>query len=127
MIDPNVEQHLAALNAFKDWSNYLLVTTVAALGWVATTNKPTGAPRVWVLRLLAFSIVCGVLTLGLIPLVAESVKKDSSSIFDISVQFNLLWLWGPEVSSRLKFVCWPQHVSFLAGIIVYAIGSIRQG
>jgi len=29
------EQKLKALEWFKDWSNYMLITTVAALGWVA--------------------------------------------------------------------------------------------
>ena len=31
-----LDQKLKALDAFKDWSNYLLVTTVAALGWTST-------------------------------------------------------------------------------------------
>jgi hypothetical protein len=36
-----VEQKLKALDAFKDWSNYLLVTTVAALGWTAGKDAAT--------------------------------------------------------------------------------------
>jgi hypothetical protein len=28
-------QKTSAIGMFKDWTNYLLVTTVAALGWVA--------------------------------------------------------------------------------------------
>jgi hypothetical protein len=32
------EQKLKALDAFKDWSNYLLITTVAALGWTASKD-----------------------------------------------------------------------------------------
>ena len=35
-MDPKVTQLLGALGFFKDWTNYLLVTTVAALGWIAT-------------------------------------------------------------------------------------------
>ena len=31
-----LEQKLKALDSFKDWTNYLLITTVAALGWVGT-------------------------------------------------------------------------------------------
>jgi hypothetical protein len=31
-----IEQKLKALESFKDWTNYLLVTTVAALGWTVS-------------------------------------------------------------------------------------------
>jgi hypothetical protein len=44
-----------ALEYLKDWSNYLLVTTVAALGWVATVEQlgfrceaPSGAAHRWI-------------------------------------------------------------------------------
>ena len=53
-LDANIEQQLKALEFFKDWSNYLLVTTVAALGWVASaTNPPIGPNAVrWVMGCL---------------------------------------------------------------------------
>jgi len=35
MSEASTQATTKALEFFKDWSNYLLVTTVAALGWVA--------------------------------------------------------------------------------------------
>jgi hypothetical protein len=35
-MDGSADAQTKALEFFKDWSNYLLVTTVAALGWVAS-------------------------------------------------------------------------------------------
>src|SRR5262249_28320575 len=32
-------QKTAAVKSFKDWTNYLLVTTVAALGWVSSQQN----------------------------------------------------------------------------------------
>lgn len=36
--DPNC--HVEALKQFKDWNNYLLVTAVAARGWVVGEQLP---------------------------------------------------------------------------------------
>ena len=36
MNQSDVQQLIASLGFFKDWTNYFLVTTVAALGWIAT-------------------------------------------------------------------------------------------
>ena len=116
-----VKQRLAALNSFKDWSNYLLVTTVAALGWVV--KYPTEFGRAWIIGFLGSSIVFGIFTLALIPLVAEGVTA-GKSFYDVKGKFKLLFLWGPERTVRLKAVCWPQHVLFLAGIIMYTIAGI---
>ena len=32
------DKRLEALQSFKDWSNYLLIATVAAVGWIASNN-----------------------------------------------------------------------------------------
>ena len=34
-----LDQKLKALEAFKDWSNYLLIATVAALEWTAKQDS----------------------------------------------------------------------------------------
>jgi hypothetical protein len=114
------EQHLKSLDNFKDWSNYLLVTTVAALGWVASDGSVVETPiiEVWA---FALSIVFGIFTLALIPIVAAGITDASKSFYDVSAPFRLFWLWGPEVSLRIKTVCWPQHILFLAGIIAFAV------
>jgi hypothetical protein len=41
-MNPELGQKLKALDAFKDWTNYLLVTTVAALGWAARKDAKNG-------------------------------------------------------------------------------------
>jgi len=118
------EQLLKSLEYFKDWSNYLLVTTVAAVGWVGANGGPSLnanfiVPIIWC---FALSVVLGIFTLALIPLVAEKITDDTESIYYVKGTFRLLWMLPPELSFALKYVCWPQHVLFIAGIILYAAG-----
>lgn len=125
-MQPEMTQLVASLGFFKDWSNYLLVTTVAALGWIAT--KPLivdGLALKLTIGFLCLSIVFAMLTLALIPLVGERLTA-GTSIYDVKARFTVFWLWGPEVAAKLKWVCWPQHVFFLAGIITFSIGTIRR-
>lgn len=124
-MDPKVTQLIAALGNFKDWSNYLLVTTVAALGWVAT--KPillAPTPLSWTIVCFGVSIVFAVFTLALIPIVGETLSADTKSIYDVEAEFKTIWYWGPTYKFKLKWVCWPQHVFFLAGILIFSVGSI---
>ena len=115
--DPHVTQLLQGLGFFKDWTNYLLVTTVAALGWVAT--KPVLVVPPWLLALtiacFCLSIVFAIFTLALIPIVAENCQRDTKSIYDVAAPFQPIWLWGSTVEADLKWVCWPEHVFFLFG------------
>jgi hypothetical protein len=125
-MDANVTQLLTALGYFKDWSNYLLITTVAALGWIAT--KPvllSPAALRWTIACFCLSITFAIFTLALIPIVAEGVTT-ARSFYQTPARFQLLWLWGPELEFKLKWVCWPQHVFFLAGIIIFSVASIRN-
>lgn len=113
---------LVALGFFKDWSNYLLVTSVAALGWVST--KPLGITN-WVhtasVVCLAVAIAFGIFTLAMIPLVAQQMKYEAA-FYDVRVRTSPL-LVG-ELRFRIKAVCWPQHVAFIAGIVLYAYGVV---
>jgi hypothetical protein len=105
-MDAHVEQHLQALEFFKDWSNYLLVTTVAALGWAARSRPvPTWLFSV-MLGCFALSIVAGIFTLALIPLIAEALTPSTQSFYDQEVSFFPLWIFPFELSGfRLKYVC----------------------
>jgi hypothetical protein len=116
----NSEKLQEALSAFKDWSNYLLITTVAALGWVTEVATSLGNARGLVIWCFCLSVVFAIFTLALIPLVAESITPTTCSIYAVTARFKLLWMWGPEVGLQLKAVCWPQHILFLLGIIIYA-------
>ncbi len=122
-----LERKLKALEFFKDWSNYMLVTTVAAIGWV--TSKEASADmwtRPWVkpLCIWAFGLssLFAILTLAVIPLIIDSMDKEKASIYEEKPSFKLLWLWGPKIPIKLKVVCWPQHILFMIGIIFYVIG-----
>ena len=116
------EQLLKSLDFFKDWSNYLLVTMVAALGWVgaqgaAHLNPAFAKPTIWCLTM---SIVFGIFTLALIPLVAEAISDNTKSI---SEQNSCFYGYGRQrFPLALKWVCWPQHLFFIAGIVLYAAG-----
>jgi hypothetical protein len=118
-----------ALEFFKDWSNYLLVTTVAALGWIAATDKVVfSSPclRAVCIGALALSIVFGIFTLALIPVIQEwRVTGDSkTSNYDIDGHFRP-GLWGESrLRCRLKWVSFPQHVLFIIGILAFAIGTL---
>ena len=109
-----------SLEFFKDWSNYLLVTTVAALGWVTTDNVEFWSPWVKVLCLWCFalSIVFAILTLALIPLIEEQ-RAPSQSIYSISAK---CWVCGDK-GRTLRSVCLPQHILFIAGVLLYAMGT----
>ena len=118
-----IDQKLKALEAFKDWSNYLLVTTVASLGWTAKENA-NGFCTQWMksgaIALFALAVVFAILTLALIPHIAEKIEDDPEpkrkSIYDVC------WPgWG--VRLRLTHLCLPQHVLFLLGIVMYAAGT----
>ncbi len=114
------EKLFQALGFFKDWSNFMLVTSSAALGWVAKTGTGLVAKDAIVIC-LGLSVMFAVFTLGLIPLVAEKIEPKTNSIYEVKAEFRLLWLWsGIKVSLPLKAVCWPQHVLFIAGILIYA-------
>ena len=127
IMDPHIEQSLKAIDMFKDWSNYLLVTTVAALGWVATKDRTRIPPKAlrWTIGALGASTVFAIFTLALIPLVAEAVTPTTTSIYDVAGTFNLLWMFPPRCPLTLKWVCWPQHILFLVGILVFTIANIK--
>ena len=100
-----------ALEHFKDWTNYLLVTTVAALGWVGTKDAPDFLCP-W-LRLacvwsLALSCIFGIFTLALIPLIAEQ-QGATPSFYDVKPEFQIL---GCNLSCVSK-LCASRSTSFL--------------
>jgi hypothetical protein len=119
-----LEQRIIALGYFKDWSNFLLVTTVAILGWTASPNSDLASPwDVICIWLFAFSVVLGIFTLALIPVVTEDLAEDAESFYYEKGSFHL-WPWkGGSYHIRIKWFCWPQHASFLIGIVCFAIGA----
>jgi hypothetical protein len=113
----------AALNLFERYSNYLLVTTVVAAGWIASngvtfTSFVMKSAALWS---LGVSIVFGIFTLALLPLIAEQAR-DEESIFMVPVKFTL---FGIRCTLYLPQTCRPQHALFILGIIFYCIGNAR--
>lgn len=120
------EKHTKAIEFFKDWSNYLLVTTVAALGWASSASE--SAKPAWVhealkpycIWFLALSVVFGIFTLALIPLVQEQ-RGGNEKFHAVRAKF-----WATKTRGLyLIWVCMPQHVLFIAGIIAYALGTAK--
>jgi hypothetical protein len=129
------DSKLEAIKAFKDWSNYLLVTTIAALGWVvgSTAAPPANVPHPTYLNgllleieifLLAFSAIAGVLTLALVPIVTEKINDTTESIYKITAPYQLIYMWGKVFHAKLKYVCWPQHFLLILAILLHAIRSL---
>ncbi len=116
------EQKLRALDSFKDWSNYLLVTTVAALGWTAGKDAETfSTPSMKQFAIMSFalSIAFGIVTLALVPHVAEDIKEAEGKTPSI---YHVYWT-GWFVTLRLTRICLPQHIFFLVGILLFAMGT----
>jgi hypothetical protein len=109
-----------ALDAFKEWSNYLLVTTVASAGWVSTRTEELKIA--WLqpvsLGLLTASIILAIFTLALVPLLAEQLGDES--IYKTPIRFHL---FGLSSTMYLTQVCRPQHTTFILGVIAYAVGA----
>jgi hypothetical protein len=115
----------AALQSFKDWSNYLLVTTVAATGWIASDNVEFSsnvlkAASLWS---LGTSILFGILTLSLIPLTAQQIEDTHESIYQVPVSFSMFGRREP-FHAFLTQVCRPQHVAFLFGMLFLCLGTV---
>ena len=120
--DPKV----LALQTFERWSNYLLVTTVAATGWVATKNIDVDQPwRDATLWYFGISIVFGILTLALIPIIAQSMTQNHVSIYQVPAKFRLVRRTLCTV--YLTQACRPQHLLFIAGIALYCFGASEGG
>lgn len=115
-----INQKLKALEAFKDWSNYLLVTTVAALGWTTAKDGATFS-ALWIkdttILLFALSVVLAILTLALIPHIGEDLTEKDLSIYDVGWKG---WFGGHY---ELMDLCFPQHLLFLLGIVFYGGGT----
>jgi hypothetical protein len=126
--EASMSGELKALEFFKDWTNYLLVTTVAAVGWLGVKEGIIHASRGWRIASLwcfAISIVFAIFTLAIIPQIAEALSKfPGKSIYDTRVPiFALPRGWILLWDAHLAHFCWIQHVAFLLGIIFYAIGA----
>ncbi|MEO8629529.1 MAG: hypothetical protein ABI612_15725, partial [Betaproteobacteria bacterium] len=63
------------------------------------------------------------LTLALIPLIAEAINLETKSFYDVVAHYKF-FPEGRLYNLKLKQVCWAQHVFFIDGVVLYAIGSV---
>ena len=121
----NTEQKIKALDAFKDWSNYLLVTTVAALGWLAK-EAPPGLLSIFAIWCFAISTILAICTLPLIPGVAENIDDSTESIYDVH---GVLSQYVPNIECLknrkplLRHFCFWHHLTFVFRILLYAAAA----
>jgi hypothetical protein len=123
----HIDHLLKAVEYFNNSNNYLVVISVLALGWVV--EHPGGVQESLknaIVLCMGLSAVFGLFTMGLLPLVAETLTGTTESIYDVKGQFRTFVLGGREHSLPLKAVCWPQQVLFLTGILLYAVGHVMK-
>jgi hypothetical protein len=109
-----------ALEFVHRTSLFTLIGTIALLAWVASgVEFSSDALRFAAMGCLTLSVVFGVGTLALIPLVQEA-RRAGQSNFDVAPAFGL---FGKR-SARLRALMLPQYALLLAGIILYVIGMI---
>jgi hypothetical protein len=108
-----------ALEFVNSASTYVLLATMALLAWVASgvefSNDVLRLPSV---ACLTLSVVFGVATLALVPLVQEA-RRPGQSNFDVEARFSL----AGTRSMRLKAMLVPQYLFLLAGLVLYVIGA----
>jgi hypothetical protein len=121
MNGPTADAQTKALEFISQTSNYSLIATIALLAWVASgVEFSTEGLRLVSMTCLTLSIVCGVATLALIPLVQEA-RRPGQSNFEVEARFLL---FGRR-SARLKAAMLPQYVLLLLGLIFYVVGMIN--
>jgi hypothetical protein len=121
MNGPSTDPQSRALEFISRASTYSLIATIALLAWVASGVEFSGQGlRLASMTALTLSIVFGIGTLALIPLIAEA-RRPGQSNFDADARFLLFG----QRSARLKAMLLPQYVLLLAGIVFYVIGMIN--
>jgi hypothetical protein len=109
-----------ALEFVNSASTYVLVATIALTAWVASgVEFSSEGLRVTSMACLTLSVVFGIATLALVPLVQEA-RRPGQSNFDVEARFLLFG----QRSSRLKAVLLPQYLLLLAGLILYIVGMV---
>jgi hypothetical protein len=109
-----------ALEFASNASSYSLLVTIALLAWVASgVEFSNDNLRLAAMACLTLSVVFGVGTMLLIPLVQEA-RRPGQSNFEVEARYHL---FGRR-SLRLKAVMLPQYLLLLAGLILYVVGMV---
>ena len=120
MNGPPSDAQAKALEFVNSASSYVLLATIALLAWVASgVEFSNDALRVASMACLTLSVIFGVATLALIPLVQEA-RRPGQSNFEVQAHFMLLGQRG----ARLKSALLPQYLFLLAGVVLYVCGMV---
>jgi hypothetical protein len=110
-----------ALEFVNGASTYVLIATIALLAWVASgVEFSNDGLRLAAMACLTLSVVFGVATLALIPLVQEA-RRPGQSNFEVDARF----LMFGRREARLKSALLPQYLLLLAGVVFYIVGMIN--
>jgi hypothetical protein len=121
MNGPPSDAQAKALEFVNSASSYVLLATIALLAWVASgVEFSNDGLRLASMMCLTLSVVFGVATLALIPLVQEA-RRPGQSNFDVEARFMLFGHRG----ARLKSALLPQYLLLLAGIVLYVCGMVN--
>lgn len=114
------DAHTKALEFVHQAASYTLLATIALLAWVASgVEFSNQGLRLAAMACLMMSIIYGVASLALIPLIQEA-RRPGQSNFEVEARYAL---FGRR-TSRLKAVMLPQSVLLIAGLILYLVGMI---
>jgi hypothetical protein len=109
-----------ALEFVNQTATFTLLATIALLAWVASgVEFPNQGLRLAAMGCLTLSIVYGIATLSVIPLVQEA-RRPGQSNFDVEARYSLLG----RRAVRLKGVMMPQYSLLIAGVILFVVGMI---
>jgi hypothetical protein len=115
-----VDAQTKALEFVSTASSYALLATIALLAWVSSgVEFQSEGLRLTSMACLTLSVVFGVGTLVLIPLVQEA-RRPGQSNFDVDARF----LFIGRRSARLKTTMMPQYLLLIAGVILYVVGMV---
>ena len=114
------DAHTKALEFVHQACIFTLIATIALLAWVASgVEFANQGLRLAAMACLTMSIIYGIASLALIPLVQET-RRPGQSNFEVEARYAL---FGRR-SSRLKSVMLPQYVLLIAGLVLYVVGMI---
>jgi hypothetical protein len=120
MNGPSGDAQTRALEFISRANNFILLANIALLAWVSSGVEFSAEwLRLTAMACLTLSVVFGIGTLALIPLVQEA-RRPGQSNFDVDVHFALFGVRR----SRLKAVLLPQYLLLLAGLVLYVVGMV---
>jgi hypothetical protein len=120
MNGPPSDAQAKALEFVNSASSYVLLASIALLAWVASgVEFSNDGLRIASMACLMLSVVFGVVTLSLVPLVQEA-RRPGQSNFEVEARFMLFGRRG----ARLKSALLPQYLLLLVGLVLYVVGMV---